>query len=45
MTTNYSRRDVIAAAGLAIVGTTISATAQAQAQTPDSKAIKTRTAS
>jgi hypothetical protein len=44
MTTNYSRRDVIAATGLALVGTTIVATAQAQTQTP-SGAIKTRTAS
>src|SRR5678816_3582415 len=42
MTTNYSRRDVIAVAGLALVGTTIGATAQAQTQ---SGAIKTRTAS
>ena len=33
MTTNYSRRDVIAVAGLALVGTTIGTTAQAQTQT------------
>jgi len=47
MTTKYSRRSVIAGAALAVVDTTLirGTTAQAQTKTPDSAAIKTRTAS
>ena len=43
--TNYSRRDVIAGAALALAGTTIISSRTAEAQTPDGPAIKTRTAS